>query len=108
MTKRPRPLYYRLGPGNVAVPATMEEAMRAFTNDATRRLARTELPGKCYVSTVFLAIDHAFGDGDPILFETMVFGGPLGGEQERYSTWAEAERGHARLVKAVQLAISET
>lgn len=27
------------------------------------------------VSTVFLAIDHAFGDGPPVLYETMIFGG---------------------------------
>ncbi len=54
------------------------------------------------VSTVFLGIDHRFGDdGPPLLFETMVF--PNGGEHlddmveqfcERASTWAEAESAH--------------
>ena len=27
------------------------------------------------ISTVFLGIDHSFGGGTPILFETMIFGG---------------------------------
>jgi len=29
------------------------------------------------VSTVFLGLDHQFGEGKPLLFETMVFGGKL-------------------------------
>ena len=29
-------------------------------------------------------------DGPPLLYETMIFGGPLEEEQERYSTRAEA------------------
>jgi len=46
------------------------------------------------VSTVFLGIDHAFGSGPPLLFETMIFGGKYDEYQERYSTWAQAEAGH--------------
>jgi hypothetical protein len=54
------------------------------------------------VSTVFLGLDHRFfGDGPPLVFETMVFGGPLNGEQERYGSWAAAEAGHKRWVKKV-------
>lgn len=54
------------------------------------------------VSTVFLGLDHSYGDGPPILFETMVFiGGNGGGEQERYCTWAEAEEGHANMVAKI-------
>lgn len=30
--------------------------------------------------------------------ETMVFGGPLDAEMERYSTWDEAVAGHAAMV----------
>jgi hypothetical protein len=49
------------------------------------------------VSTTFLGIDHGFGfgDGPPVLFETMIFGGPHNDYQERYCSWAEAELGHA-------------
>ena len=39
-------------------------------------------------STVFLGLDHQLTeDGPPLLFETMVFGGPLSGETDRCSTW---------------------
>lgn len=56
----------------------------------------------CDVSTVFLGIDHQYGSGKPILFETMVFGGLLDGEQVRYCTWEEAEAGHEEMVKRVK------
>jgi hypothetical protein len=36
------------------------------------------------ISTVFLGLDHSFGAGSPVLFETLVFGGPLDGEMDRY------------------------
>jgi hypothetical protein len=36
--------------------------------------------------------------GPPILFETMIFGGPYDQYMDRYCTWAEAEAGHARAV----------
>jgi hypothetical protein len=35
------------------------------------------------------------------LFETMVFGGPLNGEMDRYATWDEAEAGHKAMLDAV-------
>ena len=35
---------------------------------------------RCEVSTVFLGMDHQFGEGPPILWETMVFGGEFTGE----------------------------
>ena len=47
------------------------------------------------VSTVFLGLDHNYsGEGPPVLWETMVFGGVLDGEQERYATLAAALGGH--------------
>ena len=46
--------------------------------------------GEVEVSTVFLGIDHQFGYGKPLLFETMIFGGKNDGYQTRYSTWEEA------------------
>ena len=50
--------------------------------------------GSVSVSTVFLGMDHSFGGGDPVLFETMIFGGEHDQYQERYCTWDEAEKGH--------------
>jgi len=51
------------------------------------------------ISTVFLGLDHNFGQGPPLLFESMVFGGEDDGEMVRYSTWEEAETGHKLLVE---------
>ena len=53
------------------------------------------------ISTVFLGINHNWGVGPPLLYETMVFGGPLDEDMERYHTREEAQRGHDRFVKAV-------
>ena len=51
------------------------------------------------VCTAFLGVDVNFGDGEPILFETVVFGGPHDWELYRYRTWEEAEQGHAAIVE---------
>ncbi len=72
-----------------------------FEKGDKRHVAATELPGGVRVSTVFLGIDHSWGEGPPLVFETMIFGGPQDGYQDRYTTWEQAEAGHA---KAVSLA----
>ena len=38
---------------------------------------------------------------DPILFETMIFGGEHHEYQERYTTWDEAIKGHKEAVALV-------
>jgi len=59
--------------------------------------------GEIQVSTVFLGLDHNFTpDGAPILYETMVFGGPLDQEQERYRTLHEAKAGHQKMIERVR------
>jgi len=37
------------------------------------RVVRQEDMGPYWISTVFLGLDHNWGDGPPLLFETMVF-----------------------------------
>jgi hypothetical protein len=51
------------------------------------------------VCTAFLGVDVNFGDGEPVLFETVVFGGPYDWELYRYCTWEEAEQGHAAVIQ---------
>lgn len=63
-----------------------------------RRVAE-DFVGSVRVSTVFLGLNHQFGDGPPILFETMVFGGVLDDLTCRYSTWDEAEKGHQAILE---------
>jgi len=70
-----------------------------FALDTNRRVAQTNVTSKIRVSTVFLGIDHGYDEDVPILFETMIFGGEHDEYQERYTTWEEAEIGHAKAVK---------
>ena len=49
------------------------------------------------------ATAHAFDGGPPILFETLVFGGPIDGECKRYTSWDDAARGHADMIGRVKL-----
>lgn len=70
-----------------------------------RRVDRTVIDGDCFVSTVFLSLDHNFTfRGPPILFETLVFGGEHDGLMQRYSTWDEAALGHKEVVREVMTA----
>jgi hypothetical protein len=54
------------------------------------------------VSTVYLGLDHSFGVGPPLIFETMIFGGPHDQWTNRYSTEEEARRFHADVVEALR------
>jgi len=66
-------------------------------NAADRILARDEIGG-VRVSTVFLGLDHSLGNGPPLLWETMIFGGSHNDYQERYETRDEALAGHRQAV----------
>lgn len=67
---------------------------------AADRVVKQDKWGDVMVSTVFLGMDHQYGTGRPLLFETMVFG--LDSDyQRRYSTWEEAERGHREVLRKV-------
>lgn len=74
-------------------------------NIDNRRVALTEIHD-VQISTVFLGIDHSFGGGTPVLFETMIFGGSLDQYQERYHTLEEAMIGHERAVEMARQADS--
>lgn len=67
-----------------------------------RRVAETMVEG-IRVSTVFLGLDHGCGEGPPILFETMIFGGEHNLDyQTRCCTWGEAEKMHLAGIKAAK------
>lgn len=52
------------------------------------------------VSTVWLGLDHQFGDGPPLIFETMTFCG-RDDSCRRYSTLEAAATGHLQVVEAI-------
>ena len=54
--------------------------------------------GDVWVSTVWLGLNHSWWPGPPLIFETMVFGGPDNEEMERYATKEAALAGHDRWV----------
>lgn len=54
--------------------------------------------GKVRVSTVFVGIDHNFGKGTPLLWQTMIFGGVHNGGGKRYASAGDALTGHASFV----------
>lgn len=65
-----------------------------------RKVGKTKLPSGETVSTVWLGLNHQFGDGPPLIFETMAFS--AAGEEfamERYSTLEEARAGHDAMVE---------
>jgi len=66
------------------------------------QIVKREQVGHVRVSTVFLGLDHGWGNTDPLLWETMVFGGKLDGLCERYSSRADALAGHAAVVAKVK------
>jgi len=73
-----------------------------FMEEAERHVAETMVEG-VRVSTVFLGLDHEFGEGPPILFETMIFGGEHNQDyQTRCCTWDEAEKMHLVGIKAAK------
>lgn len=80
--------------GHSAVPADLMAWAKWFET-ANRTVEKTR-NGNVEVSTVFLGIDHQFGDGPPLIFETMIFGGPEDQYTDRCSTWDEAVKMHER------------
>ena len=95
--------WYVVEPGGVIRKASMLEASEWFESCSAvpfmtggRQADRDTVAGSV-VSTVFLGLDHGH-NAVPILFETLVFGGQLDGNGERYSTYDEAVAGHAKWV----------
>ncbi len=82
---------------------SMEEWARLFEDFEYKIISQITLSNGKRVSTVWLGLDHSFGDGTPLIFETMVFSkkGDCSSEEhcERYATLKEAEAGHERIVK---------
>ena len=79
-----------------------------FMEDGSRRVGYTEITSECQVSTVFIGMDQRlFGEGPPVLFETMIFGGPLADSQWRYASHDDAMTGHRMAVAKAREAIGQ-
>ena len=73
------------------------EADRVVALDIIKKITK-----KVTISTVFLGLDHSFGSGPPVLWETMIFGGKHDGYQNRYTSREAALLGHQEAVELVR------
>jgi hypothetical protein len=58
--------------------------------------------GDSNVLTVFIGTDRQCGDGPPILWETMILGGPCDQRRWRYATKLEALHGHGLAMQQIE------
>ena len=85
----------------------LQEWAKDFERAENKRIALTRLPNGYDVSTVWLGLNHAWGDGPPLIYESMVFKRvekhPWRGlDRQRYSTLHDADQGHQALVEKWQ------
>jgi len=93
--------WYVLNENHEPVPEPDGLKAAAWFGDFTNRVVGQHEIGESFVSTVFLGLDHSFGSGPPILFETWIQGGPLNDRMERYTTWGEAVAGHTSFLRVL-------
>lgn len=82
-------------------PIDVEEMVRLSRDHDYRLLAR-DWVGSVEVATVWLGFDHSFRSAEPVIFETVVFGGRMDQYSRRYGTEQEALAGHARVLATVR------
>jgi hypothetical protein len=92
---------------------TLTQWAELHSNGDYVRVAFTTV-GQYDVSTVWLGLDHGWnthrGDALPIIFETMVFDGDEDNYDRacvRYSTEAEARKGHEEMVTLIRATTEE-
>lgn len=98
--------YYILK-GKTSVKVEME---RYFCESGSNPIVNKTQIGEVEVSTVFLGADHSYRnfieDSEPMIFETMIFGGVHNDYKERYSTWEQAEQGHDKSCEMVRSTVN--
>jgi len=86
--------------GKKVVPTDDLMAWATGFDAVSRRVAHDEV-GDVRISTVFLGLNHSWGDAPPLWFETMIFGGEHNDYTDRYETWEQAEAGHKKALALV-------
>jgi hypothetical protein len=92
--------------GQCSYPCDDLEVWKAHLQMPTRWVGNTDLVDaqnrSVRICTVFLGLDMSFGMGTPVLFETVVLGGTRDREVYRYTSWDEAQKGHAAIAQLIQ------
>lgn len=85
---------------------TLQQWAKHIESAEYKRVAETTLDDGTWISTVWLGINHRFGPGIPVIFETMVFRSQTdmqAVDMRRYSTEEDAYRGHHDMVALIQI-----
>jgi hypothetical protein len=73
--------------------------------ESENRVISRDTVGDADVSTVFLGVDHRYGPGPPVLWETLIFGGAYDGNMWRYTSYEAAAQGHVNVVKCLMVGL---
>lgn len=96
-------VYYKLNEDKTVTKLEKDEYYQNYTRHTEKTRVGLDVISNQKVSTIFLHFDHNWSEeGDPILFETMIFGGQYDRNMWRYSTWDEALEGHKRVVNCLK------
>ena len=91
-----------------AVPVTADQAESWRRENPERWTVAASWVGPVKVSTVFTFRNFAMSPNEkPVLWSTIVFGGNLDGEEDRYPSLEEAKEGHEAMVARVRQTIGE-
>ena len=101
--------WYILDADNNVVPSDLFIWAHWLEDNPSKRIIDyTQITSEVTVSTVFLGLDHRYlGKGPPLIFETMIFGGPLDDEMWRYSSYDDAQTGHKAAVRKARAAAGQ-
>lgn len=92
--------HYILDENRKVIEADLMTWARWFQDSKEKRRVALFEQGGIRVSTVFLGLDHNYDDGPPILWESMIFGGPNSEDQDRCSgTWDDALEMHKQMIE---------
>lgn len=84
-------------------PLTFDQYRKTLdAKGRNKRVGWTDIKSDVSVSTVWLGLDHGWSGGEPLIFETMIFGGDHDGWMQRYSSEEAAMRGHLQVVDALR------
>ena len=79
------------------------DLFKEFMSEIKNRIIACSKINDVSISTIFMGYDHRHKIiGEPILFETMIFGGKYSGYQARYRTLDEAKDGHKEVVNSLR------
>ena len=92
--------YFILDDLNNPIEVDVDSASVWFAKNTHRQIvAFTEISKKCFLSTVFLTVNHKGSTKKPLLFESLWFGGIFDGCEIQYESWENAFAGHFLLVQ---------